>query len=321
MSIFRGAGHIAVALFLALFSISQVDVSATTLVTHFVQSTITDISGHYIAEGSGIIPSDSDQLFAYGLGSTTLDQSISWNVSDFTNFTVPSPISNYQRGINNSGYGHTAGQFYGNGMGFMVNKYSTGNPNPVGDLMGMQLLHSWSQWTVRPWYGYGSGAKLRIQTNYATTGSYRQGNAIQYGQLFVNLIDTATTGYHNVWYVISLWDSRGVQAESVARDTALSSHFVVNTHLTYNMSYCERPDWSNQSNGSTADVFYCAYISRQNLINAITNINTTFSENLNTNPDNYIINVIGCGAEMYSPSGTNGWIAAKQHDCSMYTEY
>lgn len=316
----------AITLGLCFSSVSQMSIltaHASTLVNHYSQSSITNISGHYLAEGSGTIPSDTDLLFAYGLGSMTLGEAVTWNVSDFTGFSVPSPVSDYQRGIDgdSSGYGHTSGQIYGTGMGFMVNKYSTGNPNPAGDLMGMQLLHSFSQWTVRPWYGYGTNAKLRLQVNYGTKGSYREGNAVQYGQLFINLVDTATTGYHNIWYVVNLWDSRGVQSESVARDTVLTSNFVVNTHLTSGTRYCERPDWSNQTNGTTNCVFYCAYVSRQSLINAINDINSTFNENLNTNPDNYIVNVIGCGPEMYSPSGTNGWVAASLNQCAMYTEY
>lgn len=307
--------------FLSLSPQCSAPVSATSLVTHYTQPWITDITGHFTAEGNQSIPFNTATNFVYGLGSTSFSQSISWKAEDFTAFGVPTPYSNYQRGIDNNGYGSTAGQIYGNGMGFMVNKYSSANPNPVGDLMGMQFIYAWENLNLKPWNGYGTNAKLRIQVNYGTSGTYRTGNTVQYGQLFVNLVDTSSSDNHNIWFVVNLWDSRGVQAESVARDTGIPTNFVVNTHLTSNMSYCQRPDWSNQTNGSTYKVFYCAYISRQNLINAITALNTAFSENMSTNPDNYAVNVLGCGPEMYSPSGSNGWIAALEDGCGIYTEY
>ncbi|MHB8962661.1 MAG: hypothetical protein ACYC5K_05860 [Saccharofermentanales bacterium] len=296
------------------------EVTATTLATHYTQPWITDISGHFTAEGASPIPFNTATNFVYGMGSTSFSQSISWTVQDFTAFGVPTPFQNYQRGIN-SGYGSTAGQIYGNGMGFMVNKFSTGNPDPVGDLMGMQFIHAWDNLNLKPWNGYGSDAKLRIQVNYGTSGTYRTGATVQYGQLFVNLVDTSSSDNHNIWFVVNLWDSRGVQAESVARDTGIPTNFVINTHLTSGMSYCSRPDWSNQTNGTTYKVFYCAYISRQNLINAITALNSAFSENMSTNPDHYAVNVLGCGPEMYSPDGSNGWIAALEDGCGLYTEY
>ncbi len=296
-------------------------VHAATLVTHYTQPWITDVLCHFTAEGAQSIPFGVATNFVYGMGSTSFNESISWCVQDFTSYGVPSPYQSYQRGISNSSYGATAGQIYGNGMGFMVNKFTTGNPDPIGDLMGMQFIYAWDNLNLKPWNGYGTDAKLRVQTMYGTSGTYRTGSTVQYGQLFINLVDTASQDNHNIWFVISLWDSRGVQAESVARDTGIPTNFVVNTHLTSGMRYCQRPDWSNQSNGTPFYVFYCAYISRQNLINAISDLNTQFSENMSTNPDVYAINVLGCGPEMYSPDGSNGWIAAAEGECGIYTEY
>ena len=299
-----------------LFSTAE----ASTLVAHYIQPNITNPSARFFAEGQTNRPVNETICFGYGLGSNVYSKNISWNISDFTGLTVPSPITSYKRGISNTWYGSSSSQIYGNGMGFQCHKESGEEASPAGWIYGMQAFHDWStDLSIKPWKGYGTNAKMRLQTYYGTTGSYRTGSTVQYGQLFVNLVDTAN--HHNIWYVVSLWDSRGVQAESIAKDTVIPSNFVVNTHLTSNTRYCDRPEWSNRSNGSTNEVFYCAYVSRQNLLNAINDINTQYNENLSTNPDDYAVNVIGNGVEMYSPSGSNGWVAGKQHELSLYTEY
>lgn len=311
---------IVIVLALCIDPIISSTAKAETLVTHYIQPFISDPSTCFFAEGQANRASNQTLCFAYGLGSNVYSQNISWNISDFTGFAVPNPISNYQKGIDNTWYGASSSQVYGNGMAFQCHKESGEDANPAGWIYGMQVLHDWStDLSIRPWKGYGANAKMRLQTYYGTSGSYRTGDTVQYGQMFVNLVDTVN--HHNIWYVVSLWDSRGVQHESVARDTVITSNFVVNTHLTFNMRYCERPDWSHQSNKTTDEVFYCAYVSRQNLINAITDINNTFGEDLSTNPDDYAVNVIGNGVEMYSPAGSNGWIAGRQHELALYTEY
>jgi hypothetical protein len=54
---------------------------------------------------------------------------------------------------------------------------------------------------------------------------------------------------------------------------------------------------------------------------AFKHINSTFGESYSTNPEDYTVDFIGCGPEMYSPSGTTGYIGAGESNCKLTTLY
>ncbi|THF84095.1 hypothetical protein [Cohnella fermenti] len=296
--------------------------SATTLDFHYQSPALTGIAGHTATDSTGI-PANQTVCYAYGLGSGALSSAIAWSVEDFTGLVVPSPAGDWQRGIDNSWYGSNACQATGTSMGFQVHKDSSTDTSPPGDIYGMQLAYRWDSLNVRPWSSslYGADAMLRLQTHYKLGASDRLGSGIvQYGQLFVSLADTSTN--KSIWYVVSLWDSRGLQAETFLQDTGGTTNYNIVTHLTDNARYATKHPSSQYSNGTGTNDWYGAYITKENLLNAIADLNAAYpSAGFSTDPDDYALNFIGCGTEMYSPSGTTGWIGSSISDVIALTEY
>lgn len=295
---------------------------ASTIVFHYYPVNLLNIVGNTVADSP--IPTDRTVCYSYGLGTAALSQPISWNVQSFTGLGVPSPNSTYQAGVNNGWYGSSACQVTGTSMGFQVHKDSGQNPSPPGWIYGTQLAHNFSSWTRRPWSdSYGSGARMRLQTNYAIQardGTYTAG-LVQYGQVFVSLVDLAHS--KSIWFTISMWDSRGVQPESVQPDTGGTTNFNVVTHFANGLRYASpHPNSQNSAgNSSCGCLWYSAYVSRTNLLNAVNDINARFGQNYSTNPNDYAINFVGAGTEMYSPPGTTGWIGSRIWDVMALTEY
>lgn len=295
--------------------------SASTIVFHYQQPSLAGISGHTATDVSGI-PNDKAVCYAYGLGGDALDEAITWNVEDFTGLSVTNKLAS-QRGVDNGWYGSNACQIEGTSMGFQLHKDSSTDSSPIGNIYGLQHAYQWSSATVRPWSStaYGSNAQLRLQTNFTLGPSDRIGSGIvQYSQLFVSVADLVN--HKSIWYVIFLWDSRGVQPEIVMADTGGTTNYNVVTHIANSTRYVTKHPHSQLSNGSGTGSWYGAYITKANLLNAIADINSTFpSAGFSTNPDDYAINFIGAGLEMYAPPGTTGWVGGNISDVIALTEY
>lgn len=295
--------------------------SASTIVIHYQNPSLAGIAGHTATDGTGI-PVNQTVCYAYGVGHDALDETITWQVQDFTGLAVANK-SLTQRGVDNGWYGSNACQVSGTSMGFQLHKDSGTDANPVGDIYGMQLAHRWDHFLIKPWLStsYGTDAKLRLQSNYNIEASDRMGNGIvQYGQLFVSLADTVN--HKSIWYVIFLWDSRGVQPEVVMPDFGGTSNYNVVTHIQPGARYATPHPHSQLSNGSGSNNWYAAYVTRDNLLNAVQDINAAFpGAGFSTNPDHYAINFIGSGTEMYAPSGTTGWMGSRVSDVIALTEY
>jgi hypothetical protein len=295
---------------------------ASTLAFHYESPALAGISGNTATDVTGM-PNNKTVCYAYGLGSDALASPVTWNVQNFTGLSVSSPANNFQRGVSDSWYGSNACQATGTSMGFQIHKDSGSNPNPVGDLYGMQLAYQWSNLNTRPWSSslYGADPQLRLQTHYTLGADDRLGSGIvQYGQLFVSLADTVHQ--KSIWYVVSLWDSRGLQPEVIMQDFGGTTNYNVVTHITDNAHYVTKHPSSQYSNGTGTNTWYGAYISKTNLLNAVADLNAAFpSAGFSTNPNDYAINFIGCGTEMYSPSGTTGWIGSSVSDVIALTEF
>jgi len=294
---------------------------ASTLAIHYESPNLSGIAGRTATDGTGI-PVDQTVCYAYGLGHDALDETIDWQVEDFTGLAVANRLQT-QRGIDNGWYGSSSCQVSGTAMGFQVHKDSSSDSAPIGDIYGMQLAHRWDDFHIRPWSTsqYGADPQLRLQTNYHIEASDRLGtDIVQYGQLFVSLADTVH--HKSIWYVIFLWDSRGVQPEVVMQDFGGTSNYNVVTHIADGARYATPHPHSRHTDGSGAGDWYGAYVSKQNLIDAVQDINTAFpGAGFSTNPDDYAINFIGSGTEMYAPDGTTGWIGSQISDVMALTEY
>lgn len=290
--------------------------NAESYLYHYWQEYITEPEGHFYASGSGAYaPFGKTIAFAYGTP-LAYNYPCKWKVSDFTGFQVPLPIENYQRSSSSlSGYGDHAAQIYGSKMGFMVNSFATPN---AAEYYGMQCLYQPTK-NLNPWLLTHGTSKVRLQCYYSTAGTYRTGKTVQYGQMVLSLRDKTTN--KSTYLTVSMWDSRNTLVENVMMDVDIQGQYIIQTYLGNNTRYCSKHPNSASSNSYTKDAWYCAYISRENLINGLTDLNKKLNANISTNPDDYTITLLACGPEMYVPKGSNGWIAATVMEFGLVGEY
>jgi len=313
-----------------LLLVPSTSASAGTLHQWFWNESFTSADQNVRSDSQGLIPTDRTYCFAYGMGAKKLNQATPWPVADFTGFQVPQPVSTFQRGVSDSWYGSTACQLNGTRMGFQVHKDSVVQNNPIsapGNIYGMQMIRNWgSDLSRRPWGGsFSPAAALRIQANYTVPRRYTPAGVAQYGQLVVSLVDTTQNdpSYSRaIWYSISLWDSRGPQGEWVATDAGGTPNYVVNTFVGATKYATAHPNSQTAwGNSGCACLWYGAYISKANLLNAVRDLNSRFGRHYSTNAADWAINLVGVGTEMMSPPGSMGWIASSAWELGAFTEY
>lgn len=324
----------------------------------FYQSPTFGATGNsqYVSDSSAL-PFNRTVCLAYGLGNAALAQPApdpsdpKARISDFTGLSVPSPATSYQRTINPALPGATSCQIYGNHMGFQLHPESAPNR---GRITGIQLAQKWSTASasvLRPWSSqFGASARLRLQTNFTIPNRTSYPNygtnvnpaidTVQYAQMFVGLADAKTN--QNIWYVISLWDSRGYQADSVLYDdpnVGGTTNFDVVAHLNdngTNAGFATRHPRSQNSVGTVripgcgeCTTWYAAYVSRQQLRNAVAAINRQIiDQHLNRNqysdnPDDYYVNFVGVGSEQSNVYQNRpfAWIGSQTWDTMVLVEH
>lgn len=286
-------------------------------------------SGNMWSDSQGKIPTDHTYCFAYGMGAKQMNLGVNHDLTNYTGFYVP-PDSRprYQMGIDQSWPGSNTCQIYGTGMGFQLHKESIIANNPkaaTGSIYGMQMIRNWgTDLSRKPWSStYGSSPKLRVQANYTVPHRDTPTGVVQYGQIVVSLVDTTYTGPGSkaIWYAISLWDSRGQQPRNVHPDSAGTPNYIVDTYVgdtVYSTAhYNSQNIWGNAGCGC---LWYGAYITKTNLINAVNDVNKISGRHYSTNPNDWAINLAGVGTEMYSPSGKLGWVGSRAWQLGVFTE-
>jgi hypothetical protein len=271
----------------------------------YTPESISDISGRVYADAGA--PAHLTNMSTFGQTSNAVSQTITgWNLGTYTGVTSPSPLSDYQRGINNSVAGSSAVQMTGTEMGVIIKTSSIpGGSGYNGNLANGQTSYQWtSQDNVRPW-AY-SDSVFNMSYDLKIPQATITGNACAYACASI-LIKDGTGKYF--WIQPQMFDTRGApHTEYYGWDNGTNSGYV-NTFFdaSNNRTYCSLLSGSYASTGSTwSDWHYYGYsISTNQLLSAINSINTAFNVGLSTDTSTYWLNLITIQEEAYWPSGTS----------------
>ena len=125
-----------------------------------------------------------------------------------------------------------------------------------------------------------------------------------------------------------MYDSRGAGSpgEFVIPDAAGgggTTNYDIGTYFDDGLRYSSRHPSSQYRNGSGPNQWYAAYISRTNLVNAITDINNSWHPNPPYSVDQsvYALDSVCSGTEMYHPFPGAGWIGSRSWEVFVLTEY
>lgn len=302
-------------------SSSSTKPSSSGTISYYTSENIGKITGRAFADGDA--PVHLLNMSTFGETSYAVSQIISgWNVGEFTGAESPTPVGNYQLGIDNAAHGSSAVQMSGTTVGAMVNTLSIpGGSGYNNDLANAQVQYKWNASdNLRPWAhttsNFNFSFSLQIPRSYFTGGAV--------GYVLASFLVTDGNG-HNLWIQPQVYDVRGVNSngihEFVGYDQGTATVFV-NTMYGPGTRYCTQSSGSSSSTGSTWSGWrlYSESINRAQLLNAVNDANSQYQVGLSTNPANYILVFISIQDEIAWPTG-NGWLPFSAEQISAYETY
>lgn len=191
-------------LFLLLFA----DVSMAATTWFYAPQSVGNISGRAYADGDA--PVHWLNMSTFGETSSAVSQTISgWNVGDFTGVESPSPVGEYQLGINNAAYGSAAVQMTNTTVGAMVNTFTIpGGSGYNNNLANAQVQYKWNASdNLTPW-AY-TTSNFYFSYYLQVPNSYFTGGAV--GYVYACFLVTDGNG-HNLWIQPQAYDVRGVNS-------------------------------------------------------------------------------------------------------------
>ncbi len=241
---------------------------------------------------------------------------VTWDVSYYSGFKPPEPISNYQKGFLNEGAprGTNAFQAYGDTVGGIINTWSFPHSAAVvGGGPHYTVSYNYSQ-PARAWISSNSKFTLQMYAAIPWVGVW--GNGVGQLCMFLYLKDTSTNQVFA--YVVEVFDSRpfgqGNGSESIGFDTFTS---FVSTPLLASSQYISKTANSASLQNSSAfanEQFFEFQITAANLANAIQAVksqsgNTALSNNLG----DYVITSYGAINEVFVGTDPNNNISIGTH--------
>jgi hypothetical protein len=304
----------------------------------FANESMKSVVSRVHADGEGALPTDRTYCYAYGLGPKRMDEAGSLSTAALTGFApAAADAAATQRGVDDGISGSTTCQAQDTTMGFQLDKESIAagsDYSAAGDLYGLHMIRNWGLATSQtPWAPeFGSDPALRVEAQYAVEQFAIEGQTVQYGQFIVSLVDTTQSdpAYSaSVWLTVSLWDSRNTHDESVHLDYGGTPNYIVDTYAADGLGYVTLADGSQNFAGDSecSCTWYAVDITEQNLVSAIDDVNSAVESNggpaqlYSLNPDDYAINVVGGGTEMYSPAGSSGSIGSHLSNLRVSTKF
>jgi hypothetical protein len=287
----------------------------------YTPQSVGNISGRAYADGNA--PVHWLNMSTFGETSSAVSQTISgWNVGDFTGVESPSPVGEYQLGIDNAAYGSAAVQMTNTTVGAMVNTFTIpGGSGYNNNLANAQVQYKWNASdNLTPW-AY-TTSNFYFSYYLQVPKSYFTGGAV--GYVYASFLVTDGNG-HNLWIQPQAYDVRGVNSngihEFIGFDKGTATVFA-DTKYGAGTRYCSEEQSSNSSTGSTWSGFrwYGETISRTQLLNAVNDANSKFGAGLSTNPANYKLLFISIQDEIAWPTG-NGWLPFSAEQIWAYEEY
>ncbi len=217
---------------------------------YYTSENIGNIKGRAFADGDA--PVHLLNMSTFGETSYAVSQIISgWNVGEFTGVESPTPVGNYQLGVDNAAYGSSAVQMSGTTVGAMVNTLNIpGGSGYNNNLANAQVQYKWiASDNLRPWAhttsNFNFSFKLQIPKSHFSGGAV--------GYVLASFLVTDGKG-HNLWIQPQVYDVRGVNSngihEFVGYDKGTATVFV-NTMYGPGTRYCTQSSGSSSSTGST----------------------------------------------------------------------
>jgi len=280
---------------------------------------IDNIEGHAFANPDSQ-PYHDVFMVLWGLGDDAVDVSVSWDVNDFSGFMPPSPLTQYQRGVEDV-WGSTAVQLQGDSAGFELHSWSATGP-PINDLRSGYYSYNFTTAdNHRPW-GYGATSSFRYSAFLQVPTGYYESSTCGYVQLVMHLTDTSTDT--PLWVVVSAYDSRGSRGaiESVWWDEGTNTGTII-SYFDSNRRYISLGAGSNSFTGTMWSGWrYFAYrVLPVHVSRWASDMNDAYGTNYSTDASNYRLNSFNVGPEMYTPSDRNARIGCSLRDVRLFTDY
>jgi hypothetical protein len=284
---------------------------------------VDDIAGRALAEPNTMPPYYYEPyVVLWGLGDDAVDQQISWDVNDFSGFTPPSPLTQYQRGVDNLSYGSTAVQLQGYSGGFFLDSDSATGPAQNDLRSGYYSGSFTADANYRPWYSDDSCFSYSCYLQ-VPSGGYDGGTCGQLG-LIMHLTDMSTASH--VWVSVVAYDSRGMSGggatEGILWDAGTDTAIVISyfgegrSFLTpsYDSDYFTDSLWNNWR-------YFSFRMSPEHVATWANAINTQFpGENFSTDAADYRLNSFNAGPEIYTPGTSNAYMGCSVKNVWLISE-
>jgi len=181
--------------------------------TLYLQESVTDpiqLRSRVFADPTttAVFPVNKDYIVLWQQGANADDQRISWAVGNYTGFFPPSPVTNYQFGVNTNSYGSVAVQWYGRTMGILNRPWTVNRSSSL--IIPTVMAHDFNPavTNLRPWpAGRTTVSEMSYQLYLRVPHSSFANGSVNYAQSYIVLRD-ATTGKW-FWVGPSQYDNRG----------------------------------------------------------------------------------------------------------------
>lgn len=291
------------------------------------------------------IPANTPVCFISGYGAGRTTQKTAWDMSGFTGYKIADPRDSYQQTLNNAYYGSTGCQAKGNQFGYMLNNYfDADGTSPGTGIRTAQMYVKFNYGDIKPWSSvkYGQNPKLRLQTYYKKKSNVIQNGGNQQTYMYVGLVDSSSM--QSFWYMMSLWDSRGskindfppIISDAVGGGGTTNFNVLGNLNDGTAQSKLVARHWASQSTSSgkrtnTIPDWYAGYITKENLLNAITSANSFIDSapvnalhskhHFSTNPADYSLTAFAVDTEADGKGPKQDWVGLSSWSSKVMTEY
>lgn len=283
---------------------------------------ITDVTGRFFVENQATPKNVAYMSIRWqddiNHPGNAISVSPSYNPATFTGYTPPMPLTSWQRGeYDDSVNGSPVFQLNGTYGGMLMNSWFTTYQVIVGGgqntTYAYEFLNPSTPWNTSTSVLWVQGdLKLPWFANWDNNSN----DNFPVGQLsyFIYLKDISIN--KALCIIINAYDNRTVPLESVQNDTYTyfaSTRFGGTKYSTPN-SYSA--SWRNTT-WNTYN-FYRAEITRQNIVNIATDVNTQFGQNFSINPNDYQLTSAGILQETFREQGDQVSMGSSFRDFCIY---
>lgn len=286
----------------------------------YAPETVTNIEGRVYVDVND--PIHQGFLRLGGMSSTAASNIISgWNVGTYTGATTTSPIANRQRGVNNAVPGSTAVQMFGTTAGFIIDTNSIpGTSDYTYGLANAQWGYAWDGAdNIRPWASSTSAFGMDFVMKIPIA---KQRSNSEPGYVYASILVQDVVSGKSLYLQPQVLDTRYVPYEFYGFDAGTQTAFV-GAKFKANGRYASKT--TNAVSTKTPWANFKTYgftINRQQLLNAVSDINSAYASGLSLSPEDYRLILITIQSEVYWGSGLRGTrLATSVRQVNAWTTY